>query len=156
MKKTFFAALSLLVALINFYNPQSQNTLTYKIVDTGQKICYDTLIPIPFPQPGTNYYGQDAQFNGYQPAYQDNGDSAVSDLITGLMWQKNLADQKMIFDDALAGERLIDAQCWSSKEYVGTTMMGDATAFGVNFADGRIKGYPTGLFILPTYSYARN
>lgn len=39
-------------------------------------------------------------------------------------------------------ERLIDAQYWSSTEYVSTTMNGDATVFGVNFADGRIKGYP--------------
>jgi len=41
------------------------------------------------------------------------------------------------------GERPIDAQYWSSTEYVGLTMGGDATAFGVNFADGRIKGYPS-------------
>ena len=40
-----------------------------------------------------------------------------------------------------AGERAIDAQYWSSTVYVGTTMMGAATTFGVNFADGRIKGY---------------
>lgn len=40
------------------------------------------------------------------------------------------------------GERVIDAQYWSATEYVGLTMNGDATVFGVNFADGRIKGYP--------------
>jgi hypothetical protein len=40
------------------------------------------------------------------------------------------------------GERVIDAQDWSATEYVGTTMNGDATIFGVNFVDGRIKGYP--------------
>ena len=40
------------------------------------------------------------------------------------------------------GEREIDAQTWSSTEYVGKTMRGDATVFGVNFIDGRIKGYP--------------
>lgn len=39
-------------------------------------------------------------------------------------------------------ERVIDAQYWSSSEYVGLTMRGNATVFGVNFADGRIKGYP--------------
>ncbi len=44
--------------------------------------------------------------------------------------------------DVAAGERIIDAQYWSSTEYVSTTMNGDATVFGVNFADGRIKGYP--------------
>jgi hypothetical protein len=46
------------------------------------------------------------------------------------------------YGDTSAGERIIDAQYWSSTEYVGTTMGGDATVFGVNFADGRIKGYP--------------
>ena len=40
------------------------------------------------------------------------------------------------------GEREIDAQTWSSTEYVGLTMNGDKTIFGVNFIDGRIKGYP--------------
>ena len=40
------------------------------------------------------------------------------------------------------GEREIDAQTWSSTQYVGLTMNGDSTVFGVNFIDGRIKGYP--------------
>ena len=40
------------------------------------------------------------------------------------------------------GEREIDAQTWSSTEYVGLTMNSDETVFGVNFVDGRIKGYP--------------
>lgn len=44
--------------------------------------------------------------------------------------------------DVSIGEREIDAQTWSSTEYVGLTMRGDATVFGVNFIDGRIKGYP--------------
>jgi hypothetical protein len=41
------------------------------------------------------------------------------------------------------GERFIDAQYCSATEYVSTTMHGDHTVFGVNFADGRIKGYGT-------------
>ena len=40
------------------------------------------------------------------------------------------------------GNRVIDAQDWSVTAYVSTTMQGDLTAFGVNFIDGRIKGYP--------------
>jgi hypothetical protein len=47
-----------------------------------------------------------------------------------------------VYGDVNAGERIIDAQYWSSTPYVGTTMNNDATFFGVNFADGRIKGYP--------------
>ncbi len=46
------------------------------------------------------------------------------------------------YGNTSAGERLIDAQYWSSTPYVSTTMGGAATQFGVNFADGRIKGYP--------------
>jgi|GEM_PF-436104 plastocyanin len=45
------------------------------------------------------------------------------------------------YGDTASGERVIDAQFWSSTEYVWTTMGGMATTFGVNFADGRIKGY---------------
>jgi hypothetical protein len=47
-----------------------------------------------------------------------------------------------VYGDGQRGERDIDAQYWSATEYVGTTMNGSATVFGVNFADGRIKGYP--------------
>lgn len=44
--------------------------------------------------------------------------------------------------DTAIGERFIDAQTWSSTQYVGVTMNNDAAVFGVNFVDGRIKGYP--------------
>lgn len=46
------------------------------------------------------------------------------------------------FGDTSIGERYIDAQTWSATQYVGLTMNGDTTIFGVNFIDGRIKGYP--------------
>lgn len=48
------------------------------------------------------------------------------------------------YGDTDAGERIIDAQFATSTKYVSTTMNGNETMFGVNFADGRIKGYPTG------------
>lgn len=38
--------------------------------------------------------------------------------------------------------RYIDAQYVTSTVYTSTTMDGNPTFFGVNFADGRIKGYP--------------
>lgn len=47
------------------------------------------------------------------------------------------------YGNSQQGERFIDCQDWSSTIYKGTTMGGARTAFGVNFADGRIKGYPT-------------
>lgn len=46
-------------------------------------------------------------------------------------------------DGINAGDRIIDAQYASSTLYQSTTMNGDPTMFGVNYVDGRIKGYPT-------------
>lgn len=50
------------------------------------------------------------------------------------------------YGDTNAGERIIDAQYASSNLYVSTTGGGDTTLFGVNFADGRIKGYGLTVF----------
>ena len=46
------------------------------------------------------------------------------------------------FGDVSANERVIDAQYATSTTYTSTTMNNNATMFGVNFIDGRIKGYP--------------
>ncbi len=46
------------------------------------------------------------------------------------------------YPNTAEGWRIIDAQYRSSNRYVGTTMRGDRSAFGFNFADGRIKSYP--------------
>jgi len=175
----------------------------YTVVDTGQDSCYDNRSEIACPSEGEPFYGQDAQHDGIQPAYQDNGDGTVTDLNTGLMWQKDSGDKKTYteavagaedfnfagyddwrlptikelyslilfsgidpppeggstsslapfidtgyfdfsYGDTSAGERIIDSQWISSTEYAGTTMGGEHTVFGVNFADGRIKGYGTG------------
>lgn len=47
------------------------------------------------------------------------------------------------YGDTSAGERQIDAQWATTSIYVSTVMNGDEAMFGVNLADGRIKGYPT-------------
>jgi len=47
------------------------------------------------------------------------------------------------YGDTNSGERIIDSQWATSTKYVSTTMNGDDTMFGVNFADGRVKGYGT-------------
>ena len=49
------------------------------------------------------------------------------------------------YGDPAAGERVIDAQYATSTLYVGGTRDG-AAMFGVNFADGRIKGYGLSIF----------
>jgi hypothetical protein len=178
----------------------SASIIPYVIVDTGQVRCYNNSTEIEFPKVGAAFFGQDAQYTGNEPAYEDNGDGTVTDLNTGLMWQSDPGD-KMTFKQAVAGapkcklagytdwrlptikelyslilfsgtdpdpmsrnssrqrpfintkyfkfqygnpdrgERIIDSQFATSTKYVSTTMRGEQTMFGVNFADGRIKGY---------------
>jgi len=169
---------------------------TYPIVDTDQTLTYNNTQSIAEPASGEAFYGQDAQHNGNQPSYTDNGDGTITDNITGLTWVK-ARGEKMSWADAFsgaencdvggfedwrmptikelyslilfsgntgitietsnpflnddyfefeygdesAGERIIDCQDWSATRYVHFTMNGDSTVFGVNFADGRIKGY---------------
>ena len=170
---------------------------TYCIVDTAQVHCFsDRGQLLKAPRPGEAFFGQDACYRSCPPKYRDNGDGTISDLNTGLMWQKTPdLKNKSTFDRAVAGarsfrlagyddwrlptikelyslidfngcvhsrtpqpyidteyfdfafgdtsrERIIDAQYWSSTEYGGTVMDGRRAVFGVNFADGRIKGYP--------------
>jgi hypothetical protein len=47
------------------------------------------------------------------------------------------------YGSTTAGERVIDSQWATSTLYVSSVMNGQQAMFGVNFADGRIKGYPT-------------
>ncbi len=47
------------------------------------------------------------------------------------------------YGDTAAGERVIDSQFWSANAYVDTVFGNQSAAFGLNLADGRIKGYPT-------------
>jgi len=48
---------------------------------------------------------------------------------------------KFAYGDTASGERLIDSQYASSTKYVGKSFQEFDKLFGVNFADGRIKGY---------------
>jgi len=47
------------------------------------------------------------------------------------------------YGDTATGERMIDSQWATSTVYTGTVFGNQQAMFGVNFADGRIKGYPT-------------
>ena len=66
---------------------------------------------------------------------QVKGETAIKNFIDDDFFNQPIGDTSI-------GEREIDAQTWSSTQYVGLTMNGDTTVFGVNFVDGRIKGYP--------------
>lgn len=187
--------------------------LTYPVVDTNQMTFFDNRSIILEPLPGDDFYGQDAMYDGFQPAYLDHCDGTVTDLVTGLMWtdtadinQDGTIDvsDKMTYEamrdyaedlvyagyddwrlpsikelyslidftgldpsgvvgdsteglvpfidtdyfdfaygDTAAGERLIDAQFVSSTVYTQSVPGLGLKVFGVNFADGRIKGYDT-------------
>jgi hypothetical protein len=181
------------------YSAESASGTSYTIVDTGQTKCYDDKSEIACPAEGEAFYGQDAQYEGVQARYVDNGDGTVSDLNTGLMWQQDPGEKTTYaeaaanadsfelagytdwrlptikelyslinfsgedvsvssptgatpfidtnyfnfeYGDTSTGERTIDSQWATSTLYTGTVMNGQTAMFGVNFADGRIKGYP--------------
>ena len=48
------------------------------------------------------------------------------------------------YGNTSSGERIIDSQWATSTTYVGASSAFGNLVFGVNFADGRVKGYPTG------------
>jgi hypothetical protein len=76
------------------------------------------------------------QFTGTDPsALTGNDTSGLTPFIDTTYF--NFA-----YGDTSAGERIIDSQMATSTLYTSTTMGGNTTMFGVNFADGRIKGYP--------------
>lgn len=210
-KYYFKVSVLMIIGVLSISNLFSQN---YPIVETGQTNFYDSVIVVSPISIGSQFFGQDANYDGNQPNYTDNGDGTITDNVTGLMWAKSPdlnGDGDINYDDKLsqsealaaadtfslagysdwrlptikeqyslimftgidpsgydgtstddltpfintdyfdfnygdqdAGERIIDAQMATSTIYVGLTMGGDETMFGVNFADGRIKGYPTG------------
>jgi len=59
-----------------------------RVPDTHQGSCFDNSGEIPCPVPGSPFFGQDASYIGAPPAYHDNGDGTISDLVTGLTWQQ--------------------------------------------------------------------
>ncbi|WP_405571099.1 DUF1566 domain-containing protein [Winogradskyella sp. Asnod2-B02-A] len=65
------------------------NDIHFVLSDTGQDKYYDNEgNEINKPIKTDDYYGQDAQFTSIASAYKDNKNGTVTDLNTGLMWQK--------------------------------------------------------------------
>ncbi|MBF0345837.1 MAG: DUF1566 domain-containing protein [Nitrospirae bacterium] len=78
-------------------------------------------------------------FNGTDPSgYSGSSTSGLVPFISTKYFD-------FAYGDIASGERIIDAQYASSTLYVANTGNDDgSTLFGVNFADGRIKGYGLG------------
>ena len=87
--------------VVGVINTVTNTLVSYPIVDTGQSDCYDNENVIICPEDGTPFFGQDAQHVGMQPAYIDNGDGTISDVNSGLMWQK-MPGEKLTYDEAMA------------------------------------------------------
>lgn len=78
-------------------------TSNFRLVDTGQVICYDTSNATDAPALGAAFYGQDAQFSGRQPSYSlSSSNLTVTDNNTGLMWQKSPSSSHYNWLDAKA------------------------------------------------------
>ena len=183
----------------------------FPVVGTNQSKFFNNTTETTSQSSGDDFYGQNANYLGATPSYEDNGDGTVTDMVTGLMWEQSFdhngdgsidADDKLSYADVLAvvnttstggytdwrvptikemyslmmfsgrdissvqgddtsgltpfidteyfdfaygdtsaKERLIDVQCATTAVYVSDEV--DETVFGVNLADGRIKGYGT-------------
>lgn len=75
--------------------------VSFTLTDTGQDVFYDDDgNEISAPGAGGDYYGQDAQYTGIEPSFQDNDDGTISDLNTGLMWQQTPDFQRHNYYDA--------------------------------------------------------
>lgn len=61
---------------------------SFPVVDTNQTACWDDRRQISCPGAGERFHGQDGHHPGRRPGYRDNGDGTVTDLVTGLIWQK--------------------------------------------------------------------
>ncbi|MBM5782249.1 MAG: DUF1566 domain-containing protein [Pelagibacterales bacterium] len=58
------------------------------VPDTNQGTCFNDYSVISCPKEGGDFYGQDGNYFGATTSYKNNKDGTVSDLVTGLTWQK--------------------------------------------------------------------
>jgi len=119
-------------------------------IDATDKLSYADAVAYPATLNAATFGGFDdwrlptikelyslIDFRGTDPSSFSGSDTSVLDPFI------DTSVFAFAYGDTGAGERIIDAQFASSTPYVSTTMGGFFTDFGVNFADGRIKGYGT-------------
>ncbi|MBT8260072.1 MAG: DUF1566 domain-containing protein, partial [Bacteroidia bacterium] len=95
----------------NFVEIVLPNITDYPIVDTNQSTFFGFDTEISIPSSEQDYFGQDAQYNGNQPSYTDNGNGTITDNVTGLMWQKSFDhnnDGIIDVDDKLSYSQLLE------------------------------------------------
>ena len=99
MKQQFFGQLLLCVVLLSIGSASVASGMP--IPDTGQTKCYDNTQEIPCPQPGQDFYGQDAQYGPNLQSYTDLGNGVVRDNVSGLEWQQETAPGTYTWDKAI-------------------------------------------------------
>ena len=88
---------------IAFEMVEAGETGSFPVVDTGQTACYDDNgDEISCPASGEAFAGQDAQYDGNQMSYTDNGDGTITNNATGLMWQQTPDNQGLSRPEAVA------------------------------------------------------
>ncbi len=105
MKKSLglvFLVLMLVLAVgcMAVQTTDEDNELTYKLTDTGQNKSYDSNGNEIDPAKGEAFYGQDAQYEGIEASFTDNGDGTITDNVTGLMWQQVPDSINMSWEEA--------------------------------------------------------
>ena len=107
--------------------PTPTSTAPGQLLVTGQTICFDTLGGAnTIPCSGT---GQDGELQkGLSRSYADNGDGTITDLRTGLMWEKLSHDGTI--------HEVDNTYAWS-QAFDGKISILNAIAFG-GHADWRV------------------
>ena len=117
------------VTAINIYGESGESNevsampsgIDFKLPDTGQTQSY------------TNTFGEDSDYTINPPSYTDNGNGAVIDNVTGLMWQKENDHIYLNWDDAvsycnnLALTGYTDWRLPSKKEFISIVNYGTST-----------------------------
>ncbi len=101
--------------------------LPYPIADAGQTVAYDAAGRPVDVAPGEPLYGQDAHYVTLPMRLRDNGDGTVSDLQTGLIWQRRPAGP-MTWDEAVrhaAGLVVAGADDWRLPSIKELTSLAD-------------------------------
>ncbi len=115
-------------------------------IDVDDKVTFDEGQLVPDTLNAQNYGGYSdwrvpsikelyslIDFRGTDPTSFDTTEGFIPFIDTDYFY--------FAYGDIAAGERSIDSQWLTSTLYVSTVMDGQQAMFGVNFADGRIKGY---------------
>jgi len=94
---------ALLVAVLMLVPIPVWSTDWSPLPDTGQALCYDTSgTEVACPAIGKPLYGQDAQYQGAAPSYQENGNQTVTDRHTGLTWITSNEDIQRTWQGAVS------------------------------------------------------